>query len=388
MRNNNRFINVFLVCLAFIYLSFSYLLPMKGVLRFIPTLASIIIFALFGLKAVSNNPSKSSKIFKLISLLVFYIGLISVIIPSSESNFLITILKSCLWGVSFLLFYYLLGNSPYEYQKKLVRGFWIIGAISLCALINTKLHPVIEYDVDYLVGDNNVFYFISVVPWLLLSRNNKNRLFAIALLLCVSFISLKRSAVIIALGCSSIYLINEYIRKSKSKLFVMLTVAALLFFLYFMVKNQAAVVNVEERFDSIGDDEGSGRIEIFGYVYRMFFDSDIISKLFGHGYNMVTVKTLGTSAHNDFLEVLYDYGIVGLVLYFSLHYQIFKTVIRLYKARSSYFISYAISWIIFIIMSLFSHLIIYPTYFCSLLAFWAYIESLKNNNVNQLYNTK
>lgn len=100
---------------------------------------------------------------------------------------------------------------------------------------------------------------------------------------------------------------------------------------------------------------------------------------------MVSVVLKGPSAHNDFLEVLYDYGIIGFIMFIYLHVRVAKTTYKLHKHRSSYFIPYMVSFIIFVVMSIVSHLIIYPTYFCCLVAFWAYIESMKMHNPSELY---
>ena len=76
----------------------------------------------------------------------------------------------------------------------------------------------------------------------------------------------------------------------------------------------AEVVNVTNRFEAMNEDEGNGRLDIYSDVFVQYLDSDLFSQLFGHGYNMVSVVLKGPSAHNDFLEVLYDYGIIGFII--------------------------------------------------------------------------
>ena len=46
------------------------------------------------------------------------------------------------------------------------------------------------------------------------------------------------------------------------------------------------------------------------------------------------------------------------------------------KIKSSYLLPYSYSMIILLVLSLVSHLIIYPTYFIGLTIFWGYIEGL------------
>jgi O-antigen ligase len=79
------------------------------------------------------------------------------------------------------------------------------------------------------------------------------------------------------------------------------------------------------------EDGGSGRTEIWQTVWRKFASSPFSEKLFGHGFHAVAYKVmpLGYSrfAHNSWLEILYDYGMVGLGLIVILVlYFIVKTV--------------------------------------------------------------
>ena len=130
-------------------------------------------------------------------------------------------------------------------------------------------------------------------------------------------------------------------------------------------------LSIYDRLGTIRDDEGSGRGEIYMYTWNMIQSSDFVSLLFGHGYNAVSRDSIfELSAHTDLLEVLYDYGIVGFVLYILLVVRlvVFSNKIKLYLPQ--YFGAYVSSIALFIVISLFSHLIIFPTYFLFLCAFW------------------
>ena len=80
------------------------------------------------------------------------------------------------------------------------------------------------------------------------------------------------------------------------------------------------------------------------------------------------------SAHNDFLEVMYDFGLVGLLFYVLIHLSLIKWTIRLFRNGSPFAFPVLISYVCFFVMSMVSHLILYPTYFGLLTAFWAYAE--------------
>lgn len=384
MQKNNRQIGIFFISILLLYLSGGYLLPYMGILRFTPTIVGLMITALYAINMLDGLSVIKSRFVSIVQVFLIYILFTNIVLSSSEPRIWLSILKSCLWCCSFMAVYYMLGRNPLCYEEKLVKLFGIVSFIGIIGTINMLLNPVMEIEVDELVGDNTVFYYVLVVPWLLLFKNKLLRRLSIAILLILAVLSLKRSAVIIALSCSfAVFVFNQ--KKSNYRLLWMAAVIILFCGVYKIVGDMAEVINVTDRFEAMSEDEGNGRLGIYSDVFAQYLDSDLFSQLFGHGYNMVSVVLKGTSAHNDFLEVLYDYGIIGFILFIYLHIRVAKTTYKLHKRRSSYFIPYLVSFIIFVVMSMVSHLIIYPTYFCCLVAFWAYIESMKMHNPGELY---
>ena len=138
----------------------------------------------------------------------------------------------------------------------------------------------------------------------------------------------------------------------------------------------SSLSDVSQRFEMIEDDGGNGREMIYKDVIERYASSDIVSQLFGKGYNSVTGtdKTRALSAHNDFLEVLYDYGAIGFVFYLLIHLSLIKWAILLFRRKSPMAFPVLVSYVCFIVMSMVSHLIIYPTYFGLLTSFWAFAE--------------
>ena len=72
--------------------------------------------------------------------------------------------------------------------------------------------------------------------------------------------------------------------------------------------------------NSVISSGGTGRFLIWEHIIDAFKDSNIFRELFGYGYSMqarVLQNTWGfyTAAHNDFLQVLLDLGVVGLIVY-------------------------------------------------------------------------
>ena len=97
----------------------------------------------------------------------------------------------------------------------------------------------------------------------------------------------------------------------------------------------------------------------------------------GHGHFGVRQDSwLEISAHNDFLEVIYDYGLVIFIFYLCLWGYVIRRAYYLYKTKSEMFLPYAASFSIFLVMSMVSHLILYTTYFNYLVMFWGMTEAM------------
>ena len=122
-------------------------------------------------------------------------------------------------------------------------------------------------------------------------------------------------------------------------------------------------ITIIERMQSLQEDGGSGRTTTYALVWKAFKDSNIVKQVIGHGFNAVYLDRISiSSAHNDFLEVLYDYGVIGLFFYVLLLFSFIFEAVKLRKARCKSFAAVTAAILIYITLSCVSHLIIYPTY--------------------------
>ena len=277
MQKNNRQIGIFFISILLLYLSGGALLPDMGILKFTPTIAGLMIAALFAINILDGPSVIKSRFVSIVQGFLIYILFTNVILSSSEPKIWLSILKSCLWCCSFMAAYYMLGCNPLCYEKKLVKLFGIVSIIGIIGTINMRLNPVMEIGVDELVGNNTVFYYVLVVPWLLLFKNKLLRRLSIAVLLILAVLSLKRSAVIIALSCSfAFFVFNQ--KKSNYRLLWIAVVIVLFCGIYKIVGNMAEVVNVTNRFEAMNEDEGNGRLDIYSDVFVQYLDSDLFSQ--------------------------------------------------------------------------------------------------------------
>ena len=78
-----------------------------------------------------------------------------------------------------------------------------------------------------------------------------------------------------------------------------------------------------------GDDSGRG--EIYNGIWHSFHnDSNFVEVLFGQGAD-ATIKLFSIHAHNDWLEILINQGVLGVLIYF-IYYLSFFTQFKTAKS--------------------------------------------------------
>ncbi len=208
------------------------------------------------------------------------------------------------------------------------------------------------------------YYLLYTLPLLLLIKPRLIKVAAIFIVIVVLFSSLKRSG-ILALAISLFFyiFISQYVRnKFKLSAFIgsLFAIAVLGTVFVVFATNDSGSENIMNRFENIDRDQGSGRLVVWEQTMSMIEGQEATTLLFGNGYNAVMHdSTLQLSAHNDFLEVTYDFGIVGLLLYLAAFITLGFYVVKMIVNRSTYAPPMAMLFIIYFIQSMISHIIIY-----------------------------
>jgi hypothetical protein len=99
----------------------------------------------------------------------------------------------------------------------------------------------------------------------------------------------------------------------------------------FIIWNTNISTTLMQRFNDNNVNTGSDRTIIWALSFQAFYRLDIVKILFGGGTNFSDIlcgKAFGTgieSAHNNYLQILYDYGIFGLVAFIYVFYSWYKS---------------------------------------------------------------
>ena len=214
---------------------------------------------------------------------------------------------------------------------------------------------------------NAVYFTTCLFPIVFLDIKRFMKIIILVSSTACALLSGKRTALIVLVIAFALpYLCKLLMSDGKNKLkniFSLVALSVLIVLLYDYLLDKFNIT-IFERFQNIAVDGGSGRFDIYHAVIEAFNNSGIINKVLGHGYNGVfNYGVTFTSAHNDFLEVLYDNGLIGLTLYLCFIGGVISTAIKLLKNRMETSFAVLSALMVFICMSITSHLVIYPTYF-------------------------
>lgn len=206
------------------------------------------------------------------------------------------------------------------------------------------------------------YWILFLMPILLHTPHKWLRYAGLILVGAILFASFKRGG-ILAFGCGLLaYLfVKEILIGRKFTKLISFVIAIMALAIVFMVVDNALDNLFTERFMNIKDDGGSGRDQVWATTWRMIQQSEFEHLLFGHGHNSVlTNSPLRLSAHNDFLECIYDFGLFGSLFYFMLHISLIRQIFRNIRLRNPEAAIMAFTYSFFLILSFMSHVLIYP----------------------------
>lgn len=253
---------------------------------------------------------------------------------------------------------------------------------------NVRLYFIMNTDDTAMIS--TAYYALFLLPFALLIKRKWIMWMLILFVFLTVVLSAKRTGFIAFLGALLIYFLNALGGKNTTaskRVGYLITFSIVLLSGYFAFARFIEINNISilDRLSRLSEDGGSGRDVIWEYSWDLVKKSDLWSLILGHGFNTVYhTSILEVSAHTDFIEVVYDYGIIGSLLYVFFYWKLYRYFLYVKENFPEYAAPFAVSLFLTLVLSAFAHLIIYPTHFLFACLFWGLIigecdKKIRNN---------
>lgn len=280
----------------------------------------------------------------LLLLLYGFIGVLNGYVINVGGMTNIGYIKSVL--VSFLpvySFYYYTRKGEIDSKRLLI---WAIALFVVYGLTFIN-HRIVEMNNPLMaaMGDaeettNNAGYLVvSLVPFLIFfDKKPVIQYSLLALLLFITISSMKRGAMLVG-AIMALILILYSMRGSKAWQKI-LTVVMIIIVGILGVRYVEYLLATSDffnfRLEMTLEGDSSNRDDIYGFFLNYFLEqTNIVTFLFGSGAN-ATVRIYGMFAHNDWLEIVIDQGLLGVVVYLCYWIALFKDWRQTYRIRKVY----------------------------------------------------
>lgn len=236
---------------------------------------------------------------------------------------------------AFLLSYYpfkYLTNSIEKdyYLKILFASLFIVFVFTFFANEKTVLS---ENKYADSITNNFAFYFVMLAPLLGLFFNKNIKYMIILVILYFVMIGAKRGAMVCysAIFVYFIYFSTITLTKRKRVLGLLGILAIMIVIIYVTYRLYQSNDYLQNRLSLTFEGDDSGRSDIRAILLSHFKTSSIIKMIFGGGMDY-TITVSGYWAHNDWVQLLLDAGLLGVFVYLLM----FSYFVRYYITNRQY----------------------------------------------------
>jgi len=366
MKLNRAIIVLFLILYSFLLIVFmansisgSYRSQEEGILGSGYVQIFLIFLSLFFILVNSNTIKNIPNVFSL-GLIFMFGTLLSLLFSGDE-------IVSNIYRVIGWYFLFLVGFiSSYvnKEDRSLILRWMILVVLSSVVYLYVST-VLLSSSYNFVVFDASLLIVI-MLPFVLTLNSKSLKMFFVIVIGFIAFFSIKRSTMLAFILGMMIY--NFFNLKKNKILFTFLglfLIGALTYLVYLFTDQQTGGY-VSQRLDHTLEEGGSsGRDEIYLNVWSNILDADIVNFLFGHG-NYATKNDFGVFAHNDYLEIIYDYGIFLFITYVLMVRSLFLFGIRLKKENnipSHEIAAYFVSLVLLVFLGMLNVIILNPQYF-------------------------
>ena len=232
------------------------------------------------------------------------------------------------------------------------------------------------------------YYFAFLLPVVFFSKKQFNVICGILFSFLAAFLSYKRGALVAVGGFAAFYVLKLVWERPVKNIFRLLALIIIgaLFVLFSIEYLNDDLYYVGDRMSKMIDDEGSGRIYIYSEVSYELSKFQTQDWLLGRGLKATKLINSidGDTAHNDWLELLYDYGIIAFVLWLLFIIRVFALGFSQIRKRSALGAPILGLMIVYFVTSMISHLFFYGHFyiFCIFLALLFFLYESRYINIS------
>lgn len=301
---------------------------------------------------------KSKKpLFYYVLVLFVFMNILGFIITGNYGEAELSQIKSILTALlPFFPFYYFSYKNNLN-KNDLLRFFLIMLPVTIWLFYSNIINTLSNrMGGSEDVVSNTSYLFVMLMPYIFFWHKKIFSNVSLILLLYFVIQGSKRGALLVLLVGILIFLIYQILKVEPKKRIFSLFVTGLFsgiigYISYlFYLSNEFFV----DRWQEVNEG-GSGRDLIYSNIFNSWYNSDnILNFLFGYGF-MTSVQYSGSNnlAHNDWLEVLINFGFFGFLVYFLLISSLFLFVMDKNKNFTFRFVILAIV-VMWVLKSLFS----------------------------------
>lgn len=288
-----------------------------------------------------------------------------------------TFLKNIFLSLPNIYVFYYFSRKGYLTEKALKKWVIVFLASSVFRYIDNQmalLNMMQLKGVQTKEMTNNMGYlFVALMPTIAVFKDKVRIQYGI-LILCMAFImmAMKRGAIIVG-TIMLIYILyfnykyNKNVSKRKVIVFSLFIIVAAYFITEYMLESSDYFMS---RIEQTKEGNSSGRNALYERYWNHFKnETDIFKYLLGNGAN----ATLGIGvnyAHNDWLEIAIDEGVLGLVIYCIYWFCFWRTIASI-KYNITAKLVLTLTFISFLIMTVFSMSYTeYSIYSCSVFGYY------------------
>jgi len=224
----------------------------------------------------------------------------------------------------------------YLFKRHLIDEKWMMPIVVALLLSGIGDYYVTEKEIYSSLGhgkdltgiiNNSSYRIIQMFPLLFLIRSNDWFRYAVIIVASVFVVmAAKRGPILISFVFLLIFLADTmHFNKQRKCNFMKIASLAVAFYLGYMIVYQVVENNLflQMRFEQTLEGDSSGRDEIYYHAFNHIINEQELHILcFGNGISS-TLKILGISAHNDWLEIALNQGLIGIMIYLYYYYGLF-----------------------------------------------------------------